>query len=137
MHKKLLQLPFFFLTIIFLFSCNVSDAKKPQKKERMTWVYLEAQTITQKDTTANYIYGKVKERLVNNLDNKKGKEIFKVTDIRYFNNDDLFQLYKDDNEAGILFFKVESIQKISVYSRDPIYSFDKEDLHQSTLEIIE
>ena len=126
----------FFLVFSLFNSCGELVKKTAQKKQKSSWVYLELETILKKDTTISYLYGKVNTSILDKLEDKNKNEIFKISEIRYFNDDDLFQLYKDDDESGILFYRVESIKKISVYERDPIYSFTKEDLHLSTLELL-
>ncbi|MBU3012453.1 hypothetical protein KO506_13650 [Polaribacter vadi] len=126
----------FFSILLFLNSCGELIKRTTPTKKETTWVYIELETIMKKDTTLNYLYGKINKSILDNLENKNRNDIFKVSDIRYFNDDDKFQLYKDDDESGTLFFSVQSIKKISVYERDPIYSFDKEDLHLSTLELL-
>tara|TARA_B110000091_G_C13525943_1_gene354331 strand:- start:137 stop:484 length:348 start_codon:yes stop_codon:yes gene_type:complete len=110
--------------------------EKSNRKEKLTWVYVEVETIMKKDTTTGYLYGKIKKSVVDNLDITNLNEIFKISEIRYFNDDDKFQLYTDKDELGVLFYKIKSIKKLSIYTRDPIYSFDKEELHESTLKII-
>jgi hypothetical protein len=126
----------FFLVFSLFNSCGELVKITAQKKQKSSWVYLELETILKKDTTISYLYGKVNTSILDKLEDKNKNEIFKISEIRYFNDDDLFQLYKDDDESGILFYRVESIKKISVYERDPIYSFTKEDLHLSTLELL-
>ncbi|WP_405566717.1 hypothetical protein [Polaribacter sp. Asnod6-C07] len=126
----------FFSILLFLNSCGELIKRTTPTKKETTWVYIELETIMKKDTTLNYLYGKINKSILDNLETKNRNDVFKVSEIRYFNDDDKFQLYKDDDESGTLFFSVQSIKKISVYERDPIYSFDKEDLHLSTLELL-
>ncbi|APZ47223.1 hypothetical protein BW723_13435 [Polaribacter reichenbachii] len=125
-----------FSIILFLSSCGELIKRTTPTKKETSWVYIELETIMKKDTTLSYLYGKINKSILDNLETKNINDIFKVSEIRYFNDNDKFQLYKDDDESGTLFFSVQSIKKISVYERDPIYSFDKEDLHLSTLELL-
>lgn len=127
---------FVFTTIYLLISCGELIKKTTPKKVKTSWVYVELETIMKKDTTLNYLYGKMNTSILDNLENKNKNTVFKISEIRYMNTEDKFQLYKDEDESGTLFFRVESIKKISLYERDPIYSFDKEELHQSTLELL-
>ncbi|MFK8059596.1 MAG: hypothetical protein AB8B78_05835 [Polaribacter sp.] len=126
------------LTLFFLNSCGEllknNSIKKSEVKTK--WVYIEIESIIKKDTTAGYIYGKVDESVIENLENKELYSIFKVSDVRFFNDDDKFQLYEDEDESGILFYRIGSIKKLSVYKRDPIYSFETKQLHKSTLELL-
>lgn len=127
---------FVFTTIYLLISCGELIKKTTPEKVKTSWVYVELETIMKKDTTLNYLYGKMNTSILDNLENKNKNTVFKISEIRYMNTEDKFQLYKDEDESGTLFFRVESIKKISLYERDPIYSFDKEELHQSTLELL-
>ena len=127
---------FVFTTIYLLISCGELIKKTTPKKVKTSWVYVELETIMKKDTTLNYLYGKMNTSILDNLENKNKNTVFKISEIRYMNTEEKFQLYKDEDESGTLFFRVESIKKISLYERDPIYSFDKEELHQSTLELL-
>lgn len=128
---------FYYTIVLFVFTaCNDFKQNKPLRKEKKSWIYIELETILKKDTTVNYLYGKVNNTILDKLERSESNTLFKISDIRYFNNDDLFQLYKDDDEKGILYFNTKSIRKISIYERDPIYSFDKKDLHPSTLALL-
>lgn len=124
------------IIILSLSSCSF-NLKDTQTETKYKWIYLEAQTVMKNDTTPQYLYGKVKQDFLENLDRKSKHAMFGLYDIRYVNPEGDFQIYKDGNEAGEIFFQVESIKKISVYERDPIYSFDKEDLHETALEVIQ
>lgn len=136
MKTKITKLYLILFSLILFISCGDLINKTTPKKKKSSWVYVELETINKGDTTVNYLYGKINDVILNKLENKKKTDIFKISDIRYFNTDDQFQLYKDDDEMGVLYYQVGSIKKISLYERDPIYSFDKEELHQSTLELL-
>lgn len=131
--KKVL---FLFALIFLCFSCFNSkyDVQTTEKKE---WVYMEILTTMKKDTSTNYVYGQVKKSIIDKIRNdESAKGLFFVENLRYFNDDDLFQVYEDKNDKGILVYRIENIQKIEFYKKDPILVYKKEQLHESALKVL-
>ena len=58
--------------------------------------------------------------------------MFNLTNIRLW-NEDLLELYEDDELQGNLMFKIEDIEEITFYKDDPIFLFDENVLHESSL----
>ena len=103
----------------------------------MRWTYLEIKTEMTNDTTSSYLYGQVKESVINKIKrNENAKGIFFVENTRYINDDDLLQLYEDRNDKGTLAYRIEHIQKIEFFKRDPILFFDKKQLDASAIRFL-
>ena len=54
-----------------------------------------------------------------------------MSNIRYWNDDDLLQIYEDDDDFGYKIFRISDIQYITSFKKDPIYNLDLEKLHES------
>lgn len=102
-------------------------------EEEKVWVYIEVQTKLVRDTSDYYYYGQINKSIVDKIDNDKDVGgMFKLSNIRYWTNDDLFKLYNDEEDYGYKIFRIQDIQYITFYKKDPIYLFELEDLHEST-----
>ncbi|MEQ6124151.1 hypothetical protein AAON49_08135 [Pseudotenacibaculum sp. MALMAid0570] len=98
------------------------------------WVYLEIETVMKSDTSNSFIYGQMKKSIVERMKkNEKAKGIFFIENARYINNDDKLQIYEDVNDKGTLAYRIEHIQKIEFYKKDPVFLFDKDQLHISAI----
>ena len=100
------------------------------------WVYIEIQKILVRDTSDYYYYGQIKESVLekfNNNENVKG--VFTLSNIRYWNDNDLFQIYENDERSDYKIFQLSDIQYISPYKVDPILLFEEEKLHESALKL--
>jgi len=100
--------------------------------EDKVWVYLELKLNLANDTSDYFYYGQVKESIINHMDKKpSAKGFFKLYNIRYWNNDDLFTVYEDNYRLGYKVFRIEDIKQLQAYKKDPIFTFDEIDLHHS------
>ena len=135
MNTKLYK--FSIITLILFFcSCSTFVNQEELKPENKKWVYLEILNIMKGDSTNYYLYGKINNSILTKINkNEKSSGLFKFSEIRFINDDDLFEIYEDENDSGDLYFRIENIKKISVYKRDPIYTFKDNKLHKSTLKI--
>lgn len=57
--------------------------------------------------------------------------MFTLSNIRYWNDNNLLELYEDDKLEGDLIFKIQDIEEVILYKDDPINLFKLEELHES------
>ena len=129
MYKKYI----FISLIIFSFSACIFPNQE-QKNYAKEWAYVEVQTIYRKDTTNSYVYGQINKNIIERIkSNSKAKGLFAVENARYVNDDDLLQVYEDKDDSGVLVYRIEHIQSIELFKKDPILFFDKKRLHESSI----
>lgn len=135
MKKQLTNLLILSLSITIISSCMNNTVVDNSTKET-TWVYVETSKIINKDTTNYYLYGKMKSSLLDKINSKEDTEgIFQINKVRFVNDDDLIEVYEDNDQLGSLFFRIQNINYLTVYKRDPIFSFEDKDLHKTAKKI--
>lgn len=106
-------------------------------KADKVWVYVEVMVNMPNDTSAYYYYGPINESVfeqINNNSNSKG--LFILSDIRYWNDDDLLEVYEDEDCMGIRVFNIQDIRQIRAYKKDPVYIYRPDELHKSAKSLI-
>lgn len=122
-------------SLIFLASCESLDNSEIQSSEKV-WVFLELEKSMQSDTTDYFLYGQIKESILNKIDNnEKAKGVFLLDNIRFINNDDFLQLYEDESDQGKIFFRIEHIQTVRLLKDDPVMTYPENELHESVVNI--
>lgn len=96
------------------------------------WVYVELQRTIAQDTSNYFYYGQVSERVIEKIENNpEAKGVFILSDIRFWNDDDLLELYEDTERFGFKAYRLQDIQHISSFKKDPVFIFKPEELHES------
>lgn len=129
--KILKNISLVFTLAISLTSCVLLD-EKPSENIKKQWVYVELVTESKTDTTEYFYFGQIRNSLVEAInlnENKKG--LFTLSNIRYWNDNNLLELYEDDKMEGDLIFKIQDIEEVILYKDDPINLFELEELHES------
>lgn len=129
--KILKNISLVFTLAISLTSCVFLD-EKPSENIKKQWVYVELVTESKTDTTEYFYFGQIRNSLVEAInlnENKKG--LFTLSNIRYWNDNNLLELYEDDKLEGDLIFKIQDIEEVILYKDDPINLFKLEELHES------
>jgi hypothetical protein len=135
MKKQLTNLLILSLSITILSSCMNNTVVDNSTKET-TWVYVESSKIIKKDTTNYYLYGQMKSSLLEKINSKEDTDgIFQITKVRFINDDDLIEIYEDNDQLGSLYFRIQNINYLSIYKRDPIFSFEDKDLHETAKKV--
>jgi hypothetical protein len=125
--KKVL---FLFVLSTLCFSCL--DLK--YDTQQRVWVYVEIETTMLKDTSDYFYYGQIKRTIVDKIDkNEKAKGLFTLSRVRYFNDNDLLEVYEDRDTEGSIILRIEDISKVQLFKRDPLLIFKKDQLHESAL----
>lgn len=140
-NKKVLKLILWgtviFLTGLFLFikmDFQKSFAQAVQSPK--VWVYAKIQTEMVRDTTDYFYYGQINKSVIDEIDIDRNIDgLFILSNIRFWNDDDLLEVYEDDESAGYKIFKIQNIQYIQEYKKDPVFIFDEDELHVSAKEI--
>ena len=128
MLKKLL----FLSVVVFCISCANFGAEEPK-----VWVYMEAQTILKKDTTNAFLYGQIKQSIIEKMQgSSQANGLFFIKNTRFINDDDQLQIYADENDSGILAYRIENVKTLEVLERDPILSFDEADLAENSKQFL-
>ena len=113
----------------FLSSCGFNTQRTSDKKGKQ-WVYIELTTVTKSDTTNYYYYGQVKKALLHDIDSNPGLSgLFTLSNIRYWNDNDLLEVYEDEDLEGSIVFSIRDIKEIVLYKVDPVYTFEIDELH--------
>ena len=129
MYRKYIAI---FIIIVLFYACIFPN--KRQNTHLKEWAYFEIQSIAKKDTTNSFVYGQVNKDIIDRIKgNSKTKGLFVVENARYINTDDLLQVYEDEVDKGVLVYRIEHIQSIELFKKDPILFFDKKRLHKSSL----
>lgn len=114
---------------ILLSSCGFNTQRSSKAKGKQ-WVYIELTTVTTSDTTNYYYYGQVKKSLIRDIDSNAGLTgLFTLSNIRYWNDNDLLEIYEDEDLEGSIVFSIQDIKEIVLYKVDPVYSFEIDELH--------
>ena len=112
-------------------SCGF-NTQRPSVEQGKQWVYIELTTVTKSDTTNYYYYGQIKKALIREIDSNAGLTgLFTLSNIRYWNDNDLLEVYEDKNLEGSIVFGIQNIKEIVLYKVDPIYTFEVDELHPS------
>jgi len=120
--KKIVPIIIVLVFSIFMFHSCDNFENNLNKKGQSEWVYLEIKTIMNKDTSYSFIYGQISKSIVKKIkENKNAEGLFLLENARYVNDDNLLQLYEDENDSGVLGFRIENIKYIEFYKRDPMH----------------
>ena len=126
--KNLLLLSYLIGLLTFLTGCDSTQDEFPPKREK-TWVFLELEKVMKNDTSDFYLYGEINQSILDNIANGViDPAMFEFSTIRYIDEEDLLQLYEDETDRGIYFFRTEDIQTTRVLKADPVLTFPENEL---------
>ena len=114
-----------FLSIFFLFlsACNVEefDAISELDDKEKIWVFIQFNVARENGTIKDYFYfGKINASLYDKITkNKIRKGFIRLTNIRFWNNDDMIESTEDDIYDNEMVFRIEDIKKIDLVKREP------------------
>ncbi|TLX72590.1 hypothetical protein E9993_17285 [Labilibacter sediminis] len=101
------------------------------KKEKV-WVRIELQQELVRDTTDYYYMGQINKDILDKIDVQRSPQgLFKLSNIRYWNNEDLLQIHENENSFDCRYFKIEDIQFIKPLKKDPVFIYEPDELHAS------
>ena len=121
--------------IILLLGCDSSIIPGTSEKTK-TWVYIEIETTMLTDTTDYYYYGRIDKILTDKITSGEIKQTyFVLSDIRFWNSDDLLEVYENDSRFGFKVFRTEDIQYLTFFKKDPVQIFGEDELHPSALSV--
>ena len=130
MTSKYTQYLFISTLSLLLFSCDFID--RENKNLEKQWVYIELITESKSDTTEYFYFGQINKSILNKIESENIENAhFRLSNIRYWNDDHLLELYEDEDLVGELIFRLKDIEEITLYKDDPIKLFDKDELHES------
>lgn len=122
---------FAILVLLIFVSCDQTNRKKvPEKRE---WVYVEIFYVLKRDTTINYLYGKISSKDLAKFDkDSQDASLFKLTDGRYIDTNDKVQAYGKDNnmnnDGGTFHYRFKDVIRLEIQKSDPLEFYkSKED----------
>ena len=100
------------------------------------WVFVELKTTLLRDTSDYFYFGQISEEIINQIDNNQNTTgLFILSNIRFWNNDDLLEIYEDEELGGFKIFRVSDIHHLRTYKKDPVLIYDMDELHESSKNI--
>lgn len=115
---------------LLLFSCDFFDQENENLEKQ--WVYIELITESKSDTTEYFYFGQINKSILNKIESDKIENAhFRLSNIRYWNDDHQLELYEDKKLVGELIFRLKDIEEVTLYKDDPINLFDDDELHES------
>lgn len=97
------------------------------------WVFVEMKTTLLRDTSDYFYFGQISEEIINQIDNYQNTTgLFKLSNIRFWNSDDLLEVYEDSELDDFKIFRVSDIHHLRCYKKDPVLIYDMEELHESS-----
>lgn len=100
-------------------SCNQNS--NTNKSSEKVWVYLEVEYTIKKDTTADFIFGRISKADLEKFEEKTSKtDLFKLTDARYINDDNEVRDVQEINEEGTFYYRFKDIVYMELQKTDPL-----------------
>lgn len=122
---------FLLLTAFFLLlGCDFAPKTKSNSKEKQ-WVSITLESVLHSDTSDYYYFGQVSKSLFDDLEKNNLTGFFSLDNIRYVNDSNQLEVYEDSLFWGNRFFKKKDIERIERIKKDPVYTYNFEDLHLS------
>lgn len=142
-RKKLYSLQYIlYLPVILSIALASCDSFSYQNKnayhsrQNKIWVYVEVEKTMLKDTTNHFLYGQINESVLQKIDNNPAADgLFILSDIRYWNDDNLLQIYEDEKDKDFKVFRIQDIQYITSFQKDPVLQFEVNELHETALKL--
>ncbi|MEZ5024279.1 MAG: hypothetical protein R2728_13640 [Chitinophagales bacterium] len=101
--------------------------------EKKVWVYVEITVEQKRDTSDYYYYGQILENLFEEIQNERiENKYFELSNIRFWNDDDLLELLENDDRFDNKIFRMNDISYLTAYKKDPILIYDEEELAENT-----
>ena len=123
------------VVLVAIIVYNRYDIPLEIKREKV-WVRIEIQQELVRDTTDYYYMGQINKDILDKIDTQRyPRGLFKLSNIRYWNDDDLLQIHANENSFDCRYFQIEDIKFIKPLKKDPIFIYDFEELHDSSKKV--
>lgn len=114
---------FAIVAVSLCMSCDQSRKKVAPTEQ--AWVYVEIFYVINKDTTINYLYGKLSAKDLKKFEkNSQDPSLFKLTDSRYIDTNDKVRAYgkhnSDNNDVGTFHYRFKDVVRLEVQKTDPL-----------------
>lgn len=91
------------------------------------WIFATFNIGAVGDATYYHYFGAVRESLYQRIrDNEINSGFITLQDVRYWNDNDLIQAYEDDQDTGVLTFRIEQLVKLELEKGDPVNTYPAE-----------
>lgn len=124
----------FFLAILFLNACKLdseAEAIGANLGDETIWVWTQFNVPEEHNRTESYYYyARINKGLYNGIINNKIEEGFiLLRDVRYWNTEDVIEIYDTDLEKGNVTFRIEHIVHMVEVKKPPVagYKYDDND----------
>lgn len=113
------------LMAITLTGCNLSEevqAVTENIDSNKVWVFMQFNVPEEGDKIESYYYyAEIAESLYKKINaNELSSGFLYMTNVKYWNNDDILQEYKDDESSGELVFRIEDVRRIEKLNQEPV-----------------
>lgn len=89
-----------------------------------------------RDTSDYFYYGQINESVIEEINSDESKTgLFILSNIRYWDDNDLLQVYENNKFSGNKIFRIQAIQHLILFKDDPINLFDTTELHETAKEL--
>lgn len=125
MKKQILLLLILFTT----FSCK--ESSNSVKSGEKVWVYIEIFYTLKNDTIADFVYGRIDKTDLEKFEtDNSSKDLFKLTDGRYIDDNEKIRDVQELNEEGTYYFQFKNVIYVEVVKADPL-TFEEKDEEQT------
>jgi hypothetical protein len=120
------------LAVAWIVSKYSIDYQKTNNQTKL-WVWVELKITLPRDTTDYFYYGQINESIIEKIESDEDENgLFILSNIRYWNDDDLLQVYEDKDHYDYKIFHIQDIQQLIPYKADPINVLEIDELHETT-----
>jgi protease II len=113
---------FMLLLFVLLGGCDRTQQSSIsyENSKQKTWVYLEIKSKGEETDYRYYLYGEIKKQLFFDISNNVIESgFFMISDVKYYDDNNLVANYADDLYTGTLVFRIEDIQMIKELKKAP------------------
>lgn len=96
------------------------SARSYENCQNTLWVYIEIQSNGNESDYRYFLFGEMKESLLNDISNNVIESgFFMLSSVKYYDNNNLVANYADDEYTGNMVFRIEDIQMIKKMKKAP------------------
>ncbi|WP_133406380.1 membrane lipoprotein lipid attachment site-containing protein [Parashewanella tropica] len=138
MKKLIIALCTLFLVTACNFESEVKSIQAASASEKM-WAYIEFSVPQTKGKNQPYFYyAEISKQAFQKISNNDTPTGFILLEkVKYWNNDDLIEAYKDKENTGDLAFRIEHIIRINPINFEPVVGQGYEQFEETAQEVKE
>ena len=122
--------------ILIIMNTDLLNSTTQNINPQKIWVYVEIQSEMVRDTSDYYYFGQINKSIISEINKNCSTDgLFILSNIRYWNTDDLLKVFSSEGYENYKIFQIKDIKYLEELKKDPIYIYDKEELHESALKL--